>query len=896
MSRSNTAPTSQAAFKVALYAMFFGSGAASLMCQVLWFKQLQFVLGSSTFAVSVTVASFFCGLAVGSFLGGRLADRLARPMRGYGLLELALAGVSLLITLILTNWQVWALWLSDSLGAESPWNRPITIALAFATLLPPTLLMGATLPVLARYVVREQRQLAVEIGILYGVNTLGAAFGCAIVGYYLIGVFGVFGTALVASAVYLAIGAAGLVLSTADRGAEGADRPEPPADRAAAVESPAGAAPTASSSADGVWALVLVFGASGFLSIAYEVVWFRVLANAGMHTVYAFSAMLTTYLLGLVLGSFLCARFLASRKDRLVRYFAEIQLAIAIGGVLSLVLLGRLDFAARFTALIRQSGLPTSWLAAAGDVEGLVPYYCLVLLVPTTLIGIGFPLASELTIHRLSGLGRRLGGLYALNTLGGVLGSLVTGFVLLNYLGSQQTLSLLIFANIALFVAIVATQRQLTREWVLWREGAATLLVVALVVVWIGPDYLRRSQTRYLFGEPVAFEESQHGTVLVMSYKSPTSGDHQQLFFNGRSYANNSPPGRRYMAALAHIPLLLHPDPKRALVVCVGTGTTIGATTKHGLEESEAVDLLPQAFQYAPHFTPINQRFFEHPKVRKTVDDGRHFLLTTSRTFDVLTFEPPPPLDAGIVNLYSEEFYALAKRKMRPGGLVAQWVPMDMPRAMMPKMVLKSMLNQFPHVSLWISNRMEGIAVGSETPLAIDYDQLAERMSRPELKADLHEVGIDSPEDFLAMFVAADEQLAKLVGDAPSVTDDRPRIEYYNLYESKALRFDDVLPFRESIDRYLVGAGRPNPARLEAAKQATDAIFFEHEARNALLEAVAAQHAPAEAEWLAKTQSLIQSGLEGEPENVYLKYLRDSLPEQIEQAKPEHAVLSTTER
>lgn len=858
-----------AAVQSSVCGMFFVSGAASLVCQVLWFKLLQIVLGSSTYSVSVTVASFFLGLALGSWLGGRLADRWRHPLRNYGFLEICLAGVSLLITVLLCRWQSWALWLGPYLEIDSPLARPVTIGISFLLLLPPTMLMGATLPILVKYLTREQRALADQIGLLYGINTFGAAVGCAIAGFCLIAVFGIFQSALVASGLYLVIGIAALALSGTFKKGDALFGALTNADETdtASVEAISRDAPAKGWLSVGT--LVLVFAVSGFVSIAYEIIWFRLIANLGVHSVYAFSGMLTVYLLGLVLGSLVCARYLARHKERLLLYFARLQFGIAVAAMLSLAIMGRARMiVVIFTNMLADCGIPQTWFDGLDNIQGILLYCLLVLLIPTVLIGIGFPLASELTIRRLSVLGRRLGVLYALNTVGGVLGSLGAGFVLLPLLGSQWSLLLLCGMNLALFAAVTLSQPSLRRDRVLWREaaGAAVMIIVSLFL--LGPDYLKNSLTRSIRGEVVAFEESAEGTFVVIQYHNEPAGQYQQMLYNGTSYANNKPPGRRYMAMLAHLPALLHPRPKDGVVICIGTGTTVGALTAHAnIEKLYAVDLYPQVFDFAPHFVPLNHSFHRSQRVKQRVADGRHFLLTTTEQFDVLTFEPPPPSNAGVVSLYSREFYWLAKLRLRLDGVVAQWMPLDMSREALPKMMIRSMMDEFPHVSLWIPNRMEGIAIASRQALKIDLEHLRRRMNAPGVKEDLHAIGFDTPESLLATFVAGDEALARFVGDVPGVTDDRPRIEYFNFYPFGRMTYDEVLAAREPVEKYLTEPP-PDPKLLDQERQIITAIWREHEAW-------------AEKRWDDARQQ-IEKGLALDPDNAYLLYLKAASEETVQ--------------
>jgi len=702
--------------------------------------------------------------------------------------------------------------------------------------------MGATLPCLVKFLARSHAELANQIGLLYGLNTLGAAIGTLAAGFVLIGLLGVTGSSLVASAIYACVGGFGLFAARRERPfTPKHQKPEElHSDR----------------SNIGATTLFWVFACSGFVSIAYEVVWFRLLTNVSLSSVYAFAGMLSTYLFGLVIGALICARFLAPHKDQLLRYFAITQFGIAVAATLTLAILGK---ATTFRLLLYPTIselIPVRVQMLLGDDVSFFFICIAALILPTTLIGISFPLASELTVMRMSALGRRIGTLYASNTIGGVLGSLTAGFFLIPYLGTQSALTALILVNMLLFGAIALSQRGLLTS--LWREGAIALTVVIVSFLVLGPHYLERQLTAFIGAKVLELRESKEATFAVLQYELETTGRYQQLLVNSKSYASNRPEGRRYMAALGHYPLLLHPgNSDTAVVICVGTGTTVGAVSTHEeLQSIYAVDLAPAVFDFARYFEPINKRFYANAKVHKVTADGRHYLLGTENTFDVITLEPPPPHDAGIVNLYSEEFYALAKRRMRPGAILAQWVPLDMARGILPKMMLKAMLAQFKHVSLWLPDRMEGVAIASDEPLQIDRDVLAKRMSATAVADDLTALGLESPEDLLATLVAADETLAAYLGDTPSVTDDRPRIEHYNWYPMKPIRVEELKELHEHVERYFT----VTPSKeLDVARSVIEAIWEEHEAT---------EHGD-----VIAARSALSGALKLEPNNMYLRFL-----------------------
>jgi len=735
--------------------------------------------------------------------------------------------------------------MSPLLNLESPARLPVIVFLSLATLTLPTMLMGATLPFLVKFLTRSQTELANKIGLLYAFNTLGAAIGTLSVGFVLIGLLGVTRSSFFASTLYACIGGLSLLAARHEHSLPVKGRKE---EHVASER--AKADPTL---------LIWLFACSGFVSIAYEVVWFRFLTNISGSSVYAFSGMLGTYLLGLVIGSLICAKFLAPNKEKLLRYFAVIQVGIAVSATLTFAILGKSGTFHSFFAAIVSAVVPARTQTLLGDDVSFFLTCVTALLLPTTLIGISFPLASELTVMRMSALGRKIGALYASNTIGGVLGSLTAGFILITYLGSQWTLTALIFMNLLLFLAIVASQAGLLTS--LWRPGAIALGVIVVSFLLFGPHYLERQLTTFNGAKVLELRESKEATFAILEYEDAAAGKYQQLLVNSKSYANNRPEGRRYMAAMAHYPLLLHKgSSETAAVICIGTGTTAGAVSTHAeLQSIYAVDLAPAVFDFAPYFIPINNRFHENPKVHKVVADGRHYLLGARDTFDIITLEPPPPHDAGVVNLYTEEFYALAKLRMREGGVLAQWVPLDIGRGDLPKMILKAMLAQFKHVSLWMPSRMEGVAIASDEPLQIDRDVLAMRMSEPLVADELTAIGLRSPAHLLATFVAADQTLATYLNDTPSLMDDRPRIEYYNFYPVKPIRVGEIKRLREPVERYLT-AGSYGDTQLHVARNVVDAIWDEHEA-TAYGDVNTAR-------------SALRAALNLEPDNRYLQFLQ----------------------
>lgn len=767
--RERSVPFSLVAF------LFTASGASGLVFEVIWVKALTLVVGHTTLAVSVVVSAFLAGLVLGSVVFGRWADRVSRPLLGYGLLEVVTGMFALGLTALLPSLEL-LLTRAGLPGGGPLWLRAI---LVFALIVLPTSAMGGTLPMLTRALSREAEHVGRSFGWLYTLNTLGAAVGCALTGFVLIGALGMLRTALLAAVVNVLIGALAFLLDRW-RGAEtrtaGTGTPEP---------SPAPELLRARR------ALITAFALSGFASIAYEVLWFRVLSTFLSATSYAFTLMLVVFLLGLVLGGVIYG-WRISRHPRPMDALVACQSALAFAALASMLILGQGRLVSGLAVLIAGRGY-TPMMVHAG----------LVMLVPTTLIGICFPLTIQLTARHLDRLGSDVGLLYSVNTLGGILGSLITGLVLIPWLGTQTTFAAMTAVNMAVALFLQRFNPHATRAGARSLIASAALLLMGAVA--LPSSYLIRALPQRDEGKVLDVREGRDGTAIVLEYTRQSmcgSGkyrcdatctrdfSYRQLVFGQISYASTVLSDRRYMRALAHLPMLLHRDPKRALEICFGTGTTAAAFASYpGLEWLRIVDINPDVIALAPHFEDSNHRVLQDPRTHVAVEDGRHFLLASEERFDVVSLEPPPPIDAGVVNLYSREFYAQVRSRLRPGGILAQWLPVEQQNTELDKRLIAAALAEFPHVSLWMGSRLEAVLIASDAPLQVDLDAWKARQSATA-SASLAEVGF-TPESLLGTYVMGTEALRRYVGNAPPVTDDRPAIEYFLSYPGPAF---DVAP------------------------------------------------------------------------------------------------------
>ncbi|MCY1345402.1 Polyamine aminopropyltransferase [compost metagenome] len=726
-------------------ALLFVSGLAALVYQVLWIKQLSLVVGVEVHAIAAGISAFFAGLALGGLLFGRRADRLQRPVRLYCLLEVAVALLGIGATLALAR-SAEAFALLEAKAGLFAW------ALPFLLVGLPALLMGGTLPVLMRALTPADGQLGAAGGRLYAANTAGAIGGALLAPFLLIPLLGVQGSAFAAAGLNLlaALGAFALDRRTEARPVLAEAMPRSPQARLA----------------------ILLYAVAGGIALGYEVLWSQSIVQFMSTRSFAFSVVLATYLAGLMLGSALYAR----RADRIRDPWGTFALLIGAAGLVALLeiaLLGRWLVIAQTQAEALVLGL------TGNDLAGMCARFAVaalsVVFVPTVLLGAAFPVVLRLTVDA-GRVGRDVGRVVALNTFGGIFGTLLTGFVLVPWLGLVRSLALLALGAAAIALCAVWRGRGVSRNA---RRGAVALgLVTVLVAVATPVDRLALLLPAARNGQLTFYDEGRGATVAVVESRRGSS-HFRRLYIQGVSNSGDAMPSLRYMRLQALLPLLIQrEEPRSALVIGFGTGITAGALLRYpGLEQRVVAELLPSVVRAAPQFQG-NFDAGSDPRLEVRLRDGRRELLRSTQRYDLITLEPPPPSAAGVVNLYSRDFYQLAARRLNAGGQVAQWLPLPTQNEADSRALVRSFLDVFPHASLWSTELHEMLLIGSFEPLELDVARIRQRFEQPEVASALRAVGVTSPAALLATWVTGRTGLERFAADAAAVTDDRPRIEY----------------------------------------------------------------------------------------------------------------------
>ena len=719
----------------------------------MWLRLLALVFGVTVYAASTVLAGFMAGLGVGSLVAGRLAARITRPLAAFGLAEV-LVGVTAFISPLLLDalTRVWVT-MHPSLPESLALVTLIRFVVAFLVLIVPTSLMGATLPLVIKSAVAREDRIGGRIGLLYAINTTGAIVGALVAGFYLISEAGVEWSFRAAALTNIIIGIVALVAAYAMP-------PQVAAGRGATVDAPrAPHAPDPLALTSGQRQVVLwTFFVSGLMSLALEIIWFRMLVVFLRPTAYAFTIMLACVLTGIALGSALAAPILRKR-GRWLPVLAVIQALAGVAAVLS------------FNALTRSQQLidvATPWFDRLGLNTYLAPLVAssMVAMLPTMLLlGLAFPIGLSLwtgddTSDETS---RRVGTFYSLNVFGAILGSVLAGFVLLPAIGTRHSL---------IAVSALATTSSIALAWSQRRTRpslAYAIAGLAPVLFGIGAYYavdpFDVAFARFHRRETLVWRaEGVQTTVAV--HDRADNPPMRIMYLDGNHQANNSPATAFVHHRIGALPVMLHQAPTTALVVGLGGGATPGAVARHDVDV-DVVELSAAVVAGSAYFKDINFDLLSRPNAHLRVDDGRNFLMMRRKKYDVITADIILPRHAGAGSLYSKEYYELVRDALAEGGLVMQWNGGDSMTEY--KLLMRTFLSVFPYTTLWGDG---SLMLGSMKPFTLSQSAYEARRAGFEL----------FPWDLATLkriYVAGTDDIKAFVGDGPILTDDKPVIEYF---------------------------------------------------------------------------------------------------------------------
>ena len=776
----------------ALGAMLILSGAAGLAYQVLWVRQLVFVLGGSSIAISTILAIFFAGLGLGSFFGGKIADRASRPLRYYALAEVLIGLTALATPYLLSASGSVYLGLYE-LFAGSPGGVLFSRSLATALILiVPTTLMGATLPLVSRFYIRSVDRVGRGLGLLYGLNTLGAVLGAGIVGYYTILTVGVQSSFFLAVAANLIAGLGALVLDSAagrsfgtgaDSAAIGSGSDSEP-ELGVGTESEAMPATGPSTAQRRVIQVAFLgFALSGLTSIAYEVLWTRALNFAIGNSVYAYTTILVVFLAGLVPGALL-AGWMADRTRTPMRILGWIQVLTAVS-VLGL-----------YTQAERLPHLTNSLVARFGagelfaDILTKVVPAAVALFIPAVIIGLTFPLVLRVVSQQLPQLGRKIGQCYAVNTVGGIVGSTLAGFVLLPTIGMTRGMIVIALLNLLLAAAFFAVSER-PRDRKLGGIGsalAAALAFVAIFVVepaaFVQYTSIGKQENRQL----VSNEEGHTATVAVTDvFDEHGERESRDLHINllGASVVDRDFYHQQYYAMVSLLPAALHLDPKSVFVAGLASGVTAGAAgLDQRTENVVCVEISPEVIHAAAeHFNELNYGASTNPKIRILADDARAYMFTTDERFDIIVTDVFLSALTGTSALYSLDYFNLCRDRLAPGGVMSVGVGSLKGT---DRVVARTFLESFPYVAVFTSPLRRSynmvFLLGSNEPFTGTQASVRSALAQARLGEELSRFGVESPEVLIDdMYLTDHASLLNSLQTAEICTDDRPIIDFHTV-------------------------------------------------------------------------------------------------------------------
>jgi spermidine synthase len=773
-----------------LFFLFVGSGCAALIYEIVWLQLLQLVIGSSAVSLGVLLGTFMGGMCLGSILLPRLISKHRHPLRVYAMLELGIGILGI------------ALWfglppVAHFYARHGGYGFAAILlrgAVCGVCLLPPTLLMGATLPAISRWIETTPRGVS-WLGFFYGGNIAGAVLGCLLAGFYLLRVFDMEFATFIAAAINATVALAGFILALLTT----APKPAP--------AEPVNPVPAAHGSGWVYFAIAL----SGMTALAAEVIWTRLLSLMLGGTVYTFSIILAVFLVGLGLGS--------SVGSFMARTLARPRIAL---GWCQLLLTGGIAWG----ALTISKSLPywpidptlvwNPWISFQLDLAR-----CLWAILPATCLwGASFPLALASVAAPGRDPARLVGGVYAANTVGAIVGALVASLLLIAWIGTQhaQQLLIVIAALAAILMFVTGLRNNTTQEFSGLSGGLATMgtigvaagLVLFLPAVPNGLIAQGRSlavkgeEGKYLFvGEGI------NASVAV----TETPDGVRNFHVSGKIEASTDPRDMRLQRMLGDIPALLHPNPQTVLVVGCGAGVTAGSFLVHpsitNITICEIEPLIPRVV--ATNFGKENYDVVKNPRVHVVYDDARNFVLTSKKKYDIITSDPIHPWVKGAATLYTREYFQMCKDHLTPGGFVTQWVPLYESNPSVVKSEIATFFDVFPDGTIWANDDngkgYDIVMLGQAGPTRINVEDLETRVDRSDhtfVAMSLRDVGFKSVIELLGTYGGRASDLRPWLKNAEINHDHDLRLQYLagmapNLYQEVAI-FDDMQTYRKYPD------------------------------------------------------------------------------------------------
>lgn len=760
--------------------VFFFSGFSALIYEIIWARLLTLVFGTSIEAISAVITAFMFGLAFGSYFAGRHSDYIRKYLLAYAITEFLIGVSSIILYFTIINLPSLLNSLQEGLIVDHGYIVvPIVYLLNFLLVAVPTTLMGATFPLISMYFVRKERTVGLGLGILYGVNTLGAVLGTFICGFFLIPGIGVRETNLLAAIISISLGIISFAAGRGDRRKSLFSQYRP------AVRSNPGFDPLGDKK---VLTVLLIFFSTGFAAMAYEVTWTRLLVMVIGNSTYAFSSILTVFLAGIALGSFILARYVDRVKD-LIFFFGIVELTIFLFVASTLPFLDGLPFLFQFLFNNLYSGFASLELITFMIVT-------LLIFIPTMLMGASFPLVNRIIISRLGFLGRSVGVTYSANTIGGIFGAFLAGFYYIPEFGAEKTLLLISSLNLFAGLALIIQTNSVTN----FGKMAAIVLsgvIFANYANWLpewNKNYLNRGVYVYadwygnnfksvstdlknFFDERYNlkwYKEGRIGTVAVTDIRGQLG-----LQVNGKTEGSTGKEDMKTQIMVSALPLTLNGTAEKVAIVGLGTGISLGVAEQFPVREIDCIEISRNVVRANRYFRDFNHDAVNDPRINLIPNDGRNYLTYTNKKYDVIINEPSNPWITGVSNLFTLEFFEIASKRLREGGVMSQWIQLYSLKTEELKILLHTFKKVFPNVSVWMFSPSDLIVLGSKDSTVKHFSNTEQAFYvSPLLYEDLRSIDIHSPSDIMRGYLFGTEKAAIFADKTPFNTDNYPIVEF----------------------------------------------------------------------------------------------------------------------
>ncbi len=795
--------------------IFVVSGALGLIYQIVWFKYISLFLGNTMYAQTIVVATFMGGLAIGAKLWGTRADAVRSPLILYGWLEMAVGFYCFLYPhfLRLVEQLFVSIVVSTQLPTDGSGVLLLKLLTSLLTLLPPTILMGGTLPVLVRYISRRIEESGRNVATLYFLNSFGAVVGSVLGGFFLVSMLGLSTTIYVTATLNVFVGLAAILINKIDIEAGGTEEQS-------TAEVARDFSPFQQNSA------LLVAGVSGFAAMIYEVGWVRLFIPVLGSSTYSFTLMLVGFIAGITIGS-LIVSFAVGRIRNLFGFLSVCQLGIVLSMIAVLPLYGRLPY--YFWHIAYALNRTPSTYPIFLTIEFL--FGLALMIVPTIFLGMSLPAASRVAAKSINILGRSVGNVFSVNTLGTVAGSLAAGLFLIPLLGVKGTIEAAVLVNLALGVYILVVDRGYRP--IPKFAALVSLLAVTGVYFVFGPDWNRAIELSGVFRQinrntvppisyaayesineaksAVYYKEGAAATVAVLRSQT-LDGPQHVLYINGKADAS-SIADLPTQVLLGQLPLLLHTRADSVLVVGLGSGVTAGSVLTHPVRSLDCVEISPEVVEAERFFEDVNHKPLADPRTHMFVEDALAYLKLTRNHYDAIISEPSNPWIAGIGNLYTTEFFSLARAHLNEGGIMVQWFHLYEMDDETFRLVLRTFESAFQNVSIWYSMAADVILIGTDRTAPFSESTIRERMLIPAVRDDLKRILITEPTTLLSLQALTTGRAEAYTTEGPLNTEDHPLLEYWaprTFYINRGVtelpQFDERLDIRGGLtllDRHI---------------------------------------------------------------------------------------------